>query len=359
MNNDTIFRYVLYKLNDIDLAITYCNSAIKNNETNVIAIGIRGKSYYLSNLFEEALEDFHKVLEIFPNKAILKCCGETYQKLKKYKKSLQNNKQSHGETYRLIGKYNEALANFNKLLEIEPDNELALGKRSETYFIIEKYNEALTDLNEYMKKNRLSSKVIGNRAEKRIRIKLSHGATYNEMDRYMELLKQLNDSLEIEPNNVDALGKRGAIYRVMEDYEKALEDLNRAVKINMNNAFVLKNNYKVAWALRKRGELIVRWRAIDDFNKSLEIMLNNAWSRKAYCFMEKYEEGISDLTPNNAWALRNREEAFCKIGLYEKSLADLNESLNFDPSSEFALNKYEEAFDDLKKSLEIEPNNKL
>ncbi|CAG8807616.1 19899_t:CDS:1, partial [Gigaspora rosea] len=90
MNNDTIFRYVLYKLNDIDLAIIYCNSAIKNNETNIIAICIRGKSYYLSNLFEEALEDFHKVLKIFPNKAILRCCGETYQKLKKYKKSLKD-----------------------------------------------------------------------------------------------------------------------------------------------------------------------------------------------------------------------------------------------------------------------------
>ncbi|RIB00170.1 hypothetical protein C2G38_2256835 [Gigaspora rosea] len=219
------------------------------------------------------------------------------------------------------------------------------------------------------------------------------------MDRYMELPKQLNDSLKIEPNNVDALGKHGAICRVMEDYEKALEDLNRAVKINMNNAFVLihkikkydepikfesedewlwisskktfhdmekyeesladlnyllENNYKVAWALRKQ--------AIDDFNKSLEIMLNNAWSRKAYCFMEKYEEGISDLTPNNAWALRNRGEAFCKIGLYEKLLADLNKSLNFDPSSEnggavyHKLGKYEEALVDLNSLLKFEPD---
>ncbi|RIB00295.1 hypothetical protein C2G38_2256768 [Gigaspora rosea] len=106
--NGTIFEYVLYKLNDIDLAITYCNSAIKNNETNVIAIGIRRKPYYLSNLFEEALEDFHKVLEIFLNKTILRCRGE----------------------------YNEALADFNKLLEIELGNELALGKRGEPYFMI-------------------------------------------------------------------------------------------------------------------------------------------------------------------------------------------------------------------------------
>ncbi|CAG8812212.1 16221_t:CDS:2, partial [Gigaspora margarita] len=34
MDNDTIFGYILYKLKDTNRAITYCNSAIKNNEKN-------------------------------------------------------------------------------------------------------------------------------------------------------------------------------------------------------------------------------------------------------------------------------------------------------------------------------------
>ncbi|RIB00266.1 hypothetical protein C2G38_2234919 [Gigaspora rosea] len=94
--------------------------------------------------------------------------------------------RSRGETYRLMGKYNEALADFNKLLEIEPGYELALGKRGETNF--------------------------------------------------MMAIDDLTKSLTIEQKNVFALSYRGSEFYKLKIFEESFEDLNKTIAIEPKNA---------------------------------------------------------------------------------------------------------------------------
>lgn len=51
-----------------------------------------------------------------------------------------------GEYLSFNGKNKEALKEFNKALELEPDNDMVYALRSKTYKNMEKYKEALEDI---------------------------------------------------------------------------------------------------------------------------------------------------------------------------------------------------------------------
>ncbi|RIB19906.1 hypothetical protein C2G38_2180594 [Gigaspora rosea] len=51
----------------------------------------------------------------------------------------------------------------------------------------------------------------------------------------------LNKSLEINPNNADALRSRSVNFYLVERYKESLTDLTKSLEINPNNAFILAN----------------------------------------------------------------------------------------------------------------------
>ncbi|RIB21695.1 hypothetical protein C2G38_2298816 [Gigaspora rosea] len=225
---------------------------------------------------------------------------------------------------------------------------------------MKRYGESLSDLN-------TSLEIEPNNAEA-LRIR---GETCHNMNKYEESLADLNKSLKIEPNNADALRIRGETYRKMNRYGESLSDLNISLEIEPNNA----------GGLRIRGEtyrMMNRYEeSLADLNKSLEIEPNHAEALsncgETYRMMNRYEESLADLNksleiePNNAVALRIRGEIYRIMKRYEASLPDLNKSLEIEPNHAEALsnrgetyrmmNRYEEALADLNKSLEINPYN--
>ena len=52
-----------------------------------------------------------------------------------------------GEAYRRMGKYQEALADFDRAIELKPDDAWAIASRGETYRLMGRYEEALADFN--------------------------------------------------------------------------------------------------------------------------------------------------------------------------------------------------------------------
>ena len=76
----------------------------------------------------------------------------------------------------------DSLVDFNKSLEIEPDNAFALNNR---------------------------------------------GASYGHLNKFKESLVDLDRSLEIEPRDAFALKFHGNTYRMMKKYEESLADFNK------------------------------------------------------------------------------------------------------------------------------------
>ncbi|RIB25487.1 hypothetical protein C2G38_2067275 [Gigaspora rosea] len=66
-------------------------------------------------------------------------------------KSLEKKQNNQGQILFLMGEYYKALEALNKLLEIEPDNIIALRYRVEIYYVIKKYDESIADLRKLLK----------------------------------------------------------------------------------------------------------------------------------------------------------------------------------------------------------------
>ncbi|RIB20663.1 hypothetical protein C2G38_2080278, partial [Gigaspora rosea] len=61
-------------------------------------------------------------------------------------KSLEKKQNSQGPIFFLMGEYYKALEALTELLEIEPDNIIALRYRGEIYYVMKKYKESIAEL---------------------------------------------------------------------------------------------------------------------------------------------------------------------------------------------------------------------
>ncbi|RIB21693.1 hypothetical protein C2G38_2034174 [Gigaspora rosea] len=116
---------------------------------------------------------------------------------------------------------------YSKLSEIKL-NAFGLRNHKETYHM-DICEESLSDLNESLEIN----------PDDALALKI-RGITYRKMSRYEESLADLNKLLEIEPDNAEILSERGETYRMMNRCKESLKNLNKSLKIKPNNASALR-----------------------------------------------------------------------------------------------------------------------
>ncbi|CAG8839214.1 31499_t:CDS:2, partial [Gigaspora margarita] len=84
LDNFTVIAYVLFKIwrslyrpkgrkyiKELELAISNCRQAIKNNCRNIVALAIKGNSNFNKKFFNDAFNDFNEILKILPNNQIV------------------------------------------------------------------------------------------------------------------------------------------------------------------------------------------------------------------------------------------------------------------------------------------------
>jgi tetratricopeptide (TPR) repeat protein len=159
-----------------------------------------------------------------------------------------------GNYYYNQGKYNEALADYNRSLELSPDDPNTLVNRSATYGHLERYEAALVDLNRSLELRSDDPSALTNR-----------GLAYYHLERYEEALADLNRSLELKPDDPGTLANRGITYGKLRRHEEALADLNRSLELRSDDPNTL-NNRSVTYIRLNRYE-----EALADLNRSLEL----------------------------------------------------------------------------------------
>jgi tetratricopeptide (TPR) repeat protein len=168
--------------------------------TDVRTAFLRGNYFYNQGKYDEALADYNRSLELRPdNPAILNNRGRTYDEL---------------------GRYDEALADYNRSLELKPDDPVTLNNRGITYHKLKRYDEALADYNRSLELRPDNPITLNNR-----------GSTYDELGRYDEALADYNRSLELRPDNLTTLNNRGSTYAKLGRYDEALADYNRSLEL--------------------------------------------------------------------------------------------------------------------------------
>ncbi|RZM74685.1 tetratricopeptide repeat protein [Leptolyngbya iicbica] len=373
-----------------------------------IAFGWRGKTYRLMELYENALDDFNRAIELDPeyqwamterslthwitgsyekalqdsNRAIqlnpeydwaIANRGKTYQLMKRYEKALQDFTRvieldskfelvlaERGKTYQLMKRYEEALQDFTRAIELNPEYQWAIAQRGQTYRYMERYEEALQDFTRAIELNPEYQWAIAHR-----------GQTYRLMARYEESLQDFTRAIELNPEYQWAIAQRGQTYRYMERYEDALQDFTRVIELVP----------KYDWAIAQRGQtyqLMERYEeALQDFTRAIELVPKYDWAiahrGQTYQLMERYDEALQDFTraielvPKYDWAIAHRGKTYQLMERYDEALQDFTRAIELDPKYDWAIanccltyllsGQYHEAIENCNLALELDSKN--
>jgi tetratricopeptide (TPR) repeat protein len=200
----------------------------------VLQLMLSATAKHVLKRYEEALADWNRALELKPDDP-----------------EILNNR---GVTYHDLGRYDEALADYNRALELRPDDPETLCNRGAAYNRLDRYDDALADLNRAIILKPRYRQGIGNRGNSYFGLKRykdaiaeydrvlemkpddergigNRGMSYFNLGRYNEALADLNKAVQMSPHTIAYIGYRGNVYRKLKRYDDALADYNSVLKL--------------------------------------------------------------------------------------------------------------------------------
>ena len=203
--------------------------------------------------------------------------------------------------------YYGAIADYNKVIELDPDNASAYYNRGISKYELEDYYGAIADYN----------KVIELDPDK-VNAYYIRGSSKCELEDYYGAIADYNKVIELDPDNVSAYINRGISKNDLKDYYGAIADHTKAIEIDPDKA----NAYLNRGA--PKSKLKDYYGAIADYTKAIEIDPDNAsayYNRGISKYELHNERGaiadytkVIELEPDNADAYINRGWAKFYIG---------------------------------------------
>jgi tetratricopeptide (TPR) repeat protein len=177
------------------------------------------------------------------------------QAVKKYPKE----KSFHawlGVLYRVGGKYDKAIEQYNKVLELDPNNGEAHNELGYTYLYKENFEKSIEHFRKYASLNPGDANPIDSTAE-----------AYFLMGRLDEAIDKYKEALEIKPDWLETSLKIGYIYALKEDYPEAMKWVDKDIAIatapgTKREGYMYKGFYHF-WLGNLEGSLIDLQKAVD------------------------------------------------------------------------------------------------
>ena len=336
--NRGVTKYTLAK--DYEGSIEDYNKAIEINPNYFKAFRERGISKSANGDYEGSIKDFNKAIEINPNYAFSYASRgvaqgrsgnfiEANEDLEKAI-SLDPNQSffyhALGLVKQELNDYEGAVKYFNKALEVDPNSEEVYYSMAIINDDLKNFEKAIDYLTQVIQRNPLSSLSFHNRGAAKQAIDLHDDAIkdfdraiYLEQDKsilyhyynnrawskykigkYVEGLKDVDISINLNPEYSSAYDTRGVIKHKMGHYESAIEDFDKAI----------------------------------EFEKEKDI-IHEYYNNRAISKYEigKYKEGLKDvdisinLNPKFSNSFFTRSLIKYKIGDYENACDDMKKSI--------------------------------
>ena len=197
-------------------------------------------------------------------------------------------------------KFQEALNDFNKAIELDPNNAEAYLKRTSAKSILMLDDtDILKDFNKALKLDPNNAKALVGRGITKVSLRQEEEAIYN----FNKALELLNEAIRLDPNNAEAYSDRARAKIGLKQIDEGLEDLNKAIELNPKDYFSYGYRGAIkAWYKKEYNE------AIEDYNKAFELNPND--------FRLYFVRGI----------------AYKDLGEYEKALKDVNTGIKLNDS---------------------------
>jgi len=196
-------------------AMTDDDHAQKRAQIQSLAYTNRGGIQQRQGKFEAAIEDFEKAVEIKPD-----------------------NPQLHftlGQLNQRINKYNDAVMHYANAIKYNPQYSEAYGNRAALYQLQGKNEAAAKDFKQITTLDPHSPHAYRERGK--LLFRLGNNA---------EALKCFSKALGIDPQHVESLANRGSLYTASGEYDLATKDFSAAIKLNPDSPAAY-NNF--AWLL--------------------------------------------------------------------------------------------------------------
>ena len=259
---------------------TLWRDTLANNPDCWMAHNNLGKYLINEGRIEEAMEHYHKAIQINPNNPegltglgiALAAKGRFDEEIENYRKAIQINPDFYGAPYNLgialaaRGQFDEAIENYYKAIQINPNSFNALNNLG----------------------NALAAK-----------------------GRFDEAIKNYRQAIQINPNFSGALDNLGSALAAKGQFDEAIENYRKAIQINSNRPETFSHMGMTLGQLGRTREAVAQYREALRLNPNLTGPLNNlAWVLAA---------SPDDELRNGAEAVRLAERA-CKLTHYDEPL---------------------------------------
>ena len=251
----------LYYAKDYHGAIKIYDEVLKFGDYSE-AYNNRGVAYDDLRQYERAIQDYNKAIQLDPNNA------EAY-----------NNR---GNAYaKGLKQYERAIQDYNKAIQLNPNDERAYNNRGISYRNLKQYERAIQDYDKAIQLNPNLYQAYNNR-----------GNAYGNLGQYERAIQDYNKAIQLNPNYAEAYNSRGFTYYIMKKYDLAFKDANKALQLNSNLAECYDTRGCIYLAMKNYDK------ALADFNKALSIMehpviyVNRG---ETYYYLKNYEKAFADL----------------------------------------------------------------
>jgi tetratricopeptide (TPR) repeat protein len=199
----------------IALALFISACAAARVEKNANAYINRGNAYARKGLYDKAISDYNKAIELDPSNA----------------KGYVN----RGIAYFGKGQHEQAISNFTKAIRLKSDYAKAYNNRANAYASKGQYGQAISDCNIAIEINPRYALAYVNR-----------GLAYFGKGQYDKAISDCNKAIELDPKFAKAYTSRGLVYGRKGQYDKAWKDVHKAESLGYQVPPTFLKNLRVA-----------------------------------------------------------------------------------------------------------------
>lgn len=269
---------------------------------------------------------------------------------------------ARGIEYADLGNYQRAIKDFDRAIELDPEDAKTYCNRGLAYASLGNHRRAIEDYNKGIEVDSQYAQTYLNR-----------GALYGQLGNYQKAIKDFGTAIELDPQFAQAYSNRGLAYQRLGRYQPAIEDFDKAIGLEPQNvkAYVRRGHTYAA-----KGEYE---KAISDYEQVLKIDPDNvqACSNLGCLYIDKeidLEQGLRlikkalSITPENPAIVAGLGRAYYRKGMFDEALEELERAIKLggdDAQLHEHLAKvyekkerYEEAVKAWKKVQEIAPQHR-
>lgn len=184
-----------------------------------------------------------------------------------------------GDAFYQFRNYNRAIEEYNKALEINPDDTLAILGRGLSYYASEQYSPALEDFNRLLELD--PDFAIGY---------YNRGLTYSNLGQTEAAIADFDLAIALDPSDYEAYYQRGVNYADLENYQQAIADFDEAIRLNAEYPFAYVARGYVYYTLGQYAQ------AVPDIERFIELQGEDV-SADVFRILEEARAQMGSTTP--------------------------------------------------------------